>query len=350
MNKKTKAILSGIGAALISGTVAATPDVATKLVYDAIFSKRFTTYQPISYQISDFSGLKRDRHTFYSNDGQLLVGYVYYRSNVTPKGLIVLSHGFGSGGQRTYMDVTNYFTENGFYVFAYDATANDESEGDGIAGFPQGTIDLSYALNYVKTLPNINKLPLFLFGHSWGGYNVSNVLNYHTQVKAVCSIAGFNKSSTVIEANAHKYAAGSEDIVIPYIEDYEEKKFEVYATSTAISGFKSTNAGIFIIHSGDDATVPYTAGYKLYWEEFKNNKRFKFRLYESRGHGTVYYNPAAIEYTNEFYKNWNLFLKKQPSEKEKLAYLNSNLNRDIWNDRLDKQLFKEIVEFYESYL
>lgn len=351
MNKKTKAILSGIGAALISGTVSATPQVATKLVYDAIFAKRFESYQPLSYQISDYPGLKRIRHTFYSNEGQILVGYLYYKENIDILGVVVLSHGFGGGGQRMYMDVTNYFTDNGFYVFAYDATANDESEGDGISGFPQGTIDLKYAIDYVKTISGINNLPLFLFGHSWGGYNVSNVLNYHPNtVKAVCSVSGFNHPATVIEANAHKYAAGSEDIVIPYIREYEEQNFDNYAKTTSISGFKSSNAGVFIIHSGDDATVPYTSGYKLYWEEFKGNDRFKFRLYESRGHGTVYYEPSSIEYTNNFYKNWNSFLKKQPNENEKLAYLNTNLDREVWNNRIDKQLFKEIVEFYKSYI
>ena len=350
MNKKTKAILSGIGAALISGTVAVTPDIATRMVYNAIFAKRFSVYQPLAYEVGDFKCLKRDRHTFYSNDGQILVGYMYYHENVTQKGVIILSHGFGNGGQRLYMDCANYFAENGFFVFAYDATAFDESEGDGIEGFPQGTIDLSYAIDYVKELKEYKDLPLMLFGHSWGGYNVCNVLNFHPNIKAVCSISGFNKSSGVVEANAHKYAVGSEDLVLPYIDNYEEQIFGSYSTTSSISGFKDSKAGVFIVHSGDDSVVPYTAGYKLYWNEFKNNDRFTFRLYENRGHGTCYYTPTSVEYTNNFYKGWNEFLKGNPDENEKLAYLAKNLDRSIWNNRIDKQLFKEIVEFYTNYL
>lgn len=350
MNKKTRAILSGIGAALISGTVNVGPETATKMVYDAIFSKRIVSYQPLAYELSDFPGLRRSKHQFMSNDGQFLTGYMYYHNNITPKAVLILSHGFGGGGQRTYMDCTNYFVQNGFYVFAYDATANDESEGDGIEGFPQGTIDLSCAIDYVKSLNKYKSFPMVLFGHSWGGYNVCNVLNYHPSIKAVCAISGFNKSSGVVEANAHKYAGGSENLVLPYIEEYEEDKFGTFATSTSISGFKNSSAGVYIVHSGDDDVVPYTAGYKLYWNEFKNNPRFQFELYEDRGHGTCYYSPNAVAYTNNFQKGWKEFQLTNPNEKEKLAYINKHLDRSIWINRIDKQLFKNIVEFYNRYI
>lgn len=350
MNKKTKAILSGIGAAILSGAVAATPEVATRMVYEAIFNKRVTSYEPLAFQVSDFANLQREKHVFTSNNGQKLVGYMYFNTTVEQKGVVVMSHGFGGGGQRTYMDCANYFAEKGFYVFAYDATANDESEGEGISGFPQGTIDLSYAINYVKSNINFNKYPMFLFGHSWGGYNVCNVLNFQTDIKAVCAISGFNKSSGVIEANAHNYAVRSEDVVLPYMEHYEEKIFGQYSTTSSMSGFQKSNAGVYIVHSGDDKVVPYTAGYKIYWEEYKNNPRFKFTLYEDRGHGTAYYNLAGVQYTNTWKTKWDEFLKGQPSEEEKLAYISNNLDRSIWTNRLDKQLFNNIVEFYNQYI
>ncbi|WP_370631506.1 serine aminopeptidase domain-containing protein [Peptoniphilus sp. KCTC 25270] len=53
------------------------------------------------------------------------------------KGIIIIAHGFGGGGHNSYLDCINYFAQNGYYVFAYDATGNDESEGEGVRGFPQ---------------------------------------------------------------------------------------------------------------------------------------------------------------------------------------------------------------------
>lgn len=35
-----------------------------------------------------------------------------------------------------------------------------------------------------------------------------------------------------------------------------------------------------------------------------------------------------------------------PDEKEE--YINKNLDRKVWNDLLDKKLFKDIVLFYDS--
>ena len=44
----------------------------------------------------------------------------------------------------------DYFTLNGYLVFAYDATGCDKSESDAVGGLPQGVIDLDFALHYVK--------------------------------------------------------------------------------------------------------------------------------------------------------------------------------------------------------
>jgi hypothetical protein len=62
------------------------------------------------------------------------------------------------------MDCANYFAQNGYYVFAYDATGTDESEGNGVGGLPQGVIDLDYAISFVEESKEIPDLPIVLFG------------------------------------------------------------------------------------------------------------------------------------------------------------------------------------------
>ncbi len=49
-----------------------------------------------------------------------------------------------------FMAAANYFTSHGYLVFAYDATGNDDSEGESVIGMEQGIIDLSYAISYVE--------------------------------------------------------------------------------------------------------------------------------------------------------------------------------------------------------
>ena len=159
----------------------------TKEIYDENFNYRCATNWSEWYRPSQFETLTRERHTFESKQGQQLVGYLYEQSdpNLEKKGVVVFAHGLGAGGQTGYMDIFNYLTMNGYYVFAYDATGNDESEGDVIGGLPQGVIDLDHAIDYAYTIDEISDLPFVLMGYSWGAFSVTNVLNYHPEVK-VC--------------------------------------------------------------------------------------------------------------------------------------------------------------------
>ena len=107
-------------------------------VYDDNFNKRFESYEPLMLGVEDFEGLQCTKCQFPSDKGQMLTGCLY-SAGEAQKGIVVLAHGFGGGGHNSYMDVADFFAKRGYYVFAYDATGNDESEGDGVGGLPQGT-------------------------------------------------------------------------------------------------------------------------------------------------------------------------------------------------------------------
>ena len=78
------------------------------------------------FKVEDFEGLKCTNYKFSSDKGQMLMGY-WYSAGSKQRGIITLAHGFGGGGHNSYMDCINYFAQHGYYVFAYDATGNDES-------------------------------------------------------------------------------------------------------------------------------------------------------------------------------------------------------------------------------
>ncbi|MCI8920094.1 MAG: alpha/beta hydrolase, partial [Eubacterium sp.] len=117
-------------------------------IYNENFNQRFESYEPLMRYVDDFDGLQRSKYEFVSGQGQKLTGYMYTAAE-NPQGIIVMAHGFGSG-HNSYMDCANYFAHHGYCVFAYDATGNDESEGDGVGGIPQGVIDLDHAITFVE--------------------------------------------------------------------------------------------------------------------------------------------------------------------------------------------------------
>lgn len=58
-------------------------------------------------------------------------------------------------------------------------------------GLPQSIIPLDYALNHVASIEKYQALPVALFGHSWGGHAIGNVLNMHPDIKSAVIVAGF---------------------------------------------------------------------------------------------------------------------------------------------------------------
>ena len=325
------------------------------MIYNDNFNKRFESYEPLMLYVDDFDGLQRTQYKFPSDKGQMLTGYMY-SSGDEQHGIVVMAHGFGGGGHNSYMDCANYFAENGYYVFAYDATGNDESEGEAVGGLPQGVIDLDHAISFVEESGNFPNLPIVLFGHSWGGYSSCSVLTYHPEVKAVISCSGCNSSSGIFEAQGKKIAGDGIYLFMPFVKLYESIKYGSYASNTAMDGFASSEAAVMIVHSTDDDTVPMEYGYDIYYEEYKDDSRFSFIHVEDRGHDHVY---NDLSYINEFNAEFDKWLEtldydykaeenKEHFSEDKAAYISNNLDRDKWSDMLNDELFEKFVNFYNE--
>ena len=325
-------------------------------IYNENFDKRFETYEPYKFHVEDFDGLTREEYKFPSDKGQLLAGYLY-SAGEEQHGIIVIAHGFGAG-HNSYMDVANFFAHHGYYVFAYDATGNDESGGESLGGIPQGPIDLDHAISFVEDSGNFPDLPICLFGHSWGGYSVCSVLTYHPEVKAVIECSGCNRSSDLFEAGGKEQAGDLIYTMMPFIKLHERLKFGDYAANTALDGFAASEAAVMIVHSADDDVVPIEYGYDLYYEKYQGDPRFTFVRYEDKGHNDIF-NDSSNTYTDEFnagYKEWRAALdydykaeeNKERFADERAAYIRENLDRARWSSRLDEEMLTQFVSFYDE--
>ena len=321
-------------------------------IYKSNFGSRYETISWMARNLDEFPGLKADKYTFASNNEQQLVGYSYYRETENMKGVIVIAHGLGGGGHNTYMDVANHFAANGYIVFAYDATGNDESEGDNVRGLPQGLIDLDYAIRFVKENDKFKGLPIMLFGHSWGAYSAGSVLNIHPDIRAVVMVAGFNQSTDIIEEEGQRIAGSGMSMLMPYISLVERVKFGTYASYNCIDGFDASNAGVMIIHSVNDEMVSFENQFERFSDTYQNNSRFTFVKDENRGHDYIYYSDASAEYRNELNNQFTEFVKSLDTEltaEIKTEYMNEHLNKKLLFD-LDKELMDDIVLFYDKYV
>lgn len=322
------------------------------MIYEDNFGERYETYIPMSRSNDEFENLNMQRFTFSSNKGQVLVGYKYFKNVEDAVGIVVIAHGLGGGGHNSYMDIVDYFASNRYIVFAYDATGNDESEGDSVKGIPQGLIDLDYAIRFVKETSDFAKLPIVLFGHSWGAYSAGSVLNYHPDVKAVVMVAGFNESMDIIEEEGRRIAGDGIKPLLPYMALYERIKFGEYATLCSVKGFENSTAGVMIIHSVDDEMISSEKSFDAFFNLYENNPRFNFIQCNDRGHDWVWYEDSARAYKDKFDKAFDTYINSLEGEftsEIKTEYFNKNLDKNLLF-KLDEKLMSDIVSFYDSFI
>ena len=326
-------------------------------IYNDNFNIRGDSYEPMMLRTEDFEGLQCTGYTFPSDRGQKLAGYLY-SAGEDQHGIVVIAHGFGGGGHNSYMDCADFFAQNGYYVFAYDATGTDKSEGEGVGGVPQGVIDLDHAISFVEENEDIPDLPVVLFGHSWGGYSVCAVLTYHPEVRAVIECSGFNRSSDMFESGGKSEAGSLIYAMTPFVRIYERLKYGKYASNTAMDGFDSTDASVMVVHSADDDVIEIGYGCDRYYEKYKDDSRFTFLRFEDRGHNEIFNNQEDT-YKEEFNAGFDRWLEtldydyraeenKDRFAEEKAEYITENLDHARWSSRLDEALFARFLDFYDQ--
>ncbi|MBQ4511649.1 MAG: alpha/beta fold hydrolase [Anaerolineaceae bacterium] len=325
-------------------------------IYNEKFNQRFESYEPQMLRVEDFDGLERTKYEFPSDKGQKLTGYLYSHGDADPQGIIILAHGFGGGGHNSYMDVADYFTQNGFLVFAYDATGNDESEGKGVGGLPQGVIDLDHAITFVETSGNFPQLPIMLFGHSWGAYSSGSVLSYHPEVKAIIACSGFNSSPEMFEAEGRREAGDGIALLLPFVKLHEAIKYGKYASSSVLNGLAASDARVMVVHGAEDDFVPASIGYDRCYEKYKDDPRFSFVMLEHQGHNYVYDDMTYINEFNAAFDKWLTTLDYDYKAKEnkdrfaadKADYIHQNLDREQWSHMLNTEIFDSFVAFFRD--
>ena len=274
-------------AVFLVGMIAAYSAVSS--AYRKAFNYRCTTSIADRYDIEKFPTMSYRKHTFPTRQGHMLTGYLYESAEgKDAKALVVFAHGLGAGGQVGDLPIFDYLVQNGYCVFAYDATGNDESEGEAVGGLPQGYIDMDYAVTYAQSLEETRGLSLVLMGYSWGGLSAGNTLNTHPEAVAVVTIAGWNRANDlVMRSNEKKMGAAVAKAMDPFIGLYEVITYGKYAFSTAMKGFAGSDCGVMIIHGELDGTVPIELGYDIYAEKYADDPRFTFLRYSDRGHTNI---------------------------------------------------------------
>lgn len=298
-SKKAKRIIALI--AVLSGLSTGTI-LAAKEIYDSCFDRYNKKELYKIYGEFDYSRVshKLDRQLFnFYSDKVKLQGYFYPAAN--SKGIVVVSHGMHAGADD-YLPIISYFVKNDFSVFTYDCKGTYNSDSDSTVGMITPLVDLDNALNFIESDSYLSKQPIFLWGHSWGGYAATSVLALHKNVKACAAIAPFNSGYTLIAEKGEQYVgplAGGLPKV--FLDTYQKILFKNYTKYNGVKGINSTDIPVLIAHGDADSVISFNEQSVIsHKEELRAENVFYYvGKDENSGHNTIMHSKAAVAYQKE---------------------------------------------------
>lgn len=278
-----------------------------------------------------------------------LQGYLYKTEN--PKGLIIMSHGVGCGAER-YLSTALYFVDNGYQVFAYDNTACYNSEGQNSIGLVQSVYDLDAALTFIENKEEFNKLPLLLYGHSWGGYAVTSILNYEHNVDAVVSVAGFNRPFEMSCEWGERILGKIIYIEFPFLYLYQYALFGDDLKLSAVNGINNTDIPVLLVHGNKDEVISIDGEATVNFKDKIINPNVEYKIYKNEGnntHNTIYQDISATKYKEEIRceieELKDTYNGKIPADVA--LYFDKNIDNKLAS-KVNEEFLDEVLEFYQK--
>ena len=324
--------------------------IASKTLYDSIFKRLKRPDYSLKPGLYDYSRygylLPRELIMFPSKRVQL-EGY-YYKAE-KPLGLVLFVHGFKSGADD-YLPIYYYLVKNNFSVFSYDGRGVYSSEGKNCVGFCQTLIDVESAITFLQKDKRFKKMPLFLLGHSCGGYAVNSVLALKKNIKACASIGAMNDAYKIVLEKGLQYGGElvSKGFPKEFLDTYQGYLFGKYTEYTSLKGLNSVTIPILVAHGLNDETIDLkTQSLICHKEEFKNpNVRFYYGDNNQGGHCSIWHSVASNDYQKEV--DQTLKEMKHSSDEKKREYIKT-VNHYLYSE-INYTLFDQIINLYKDAL
>lgn len=257
---------------------------ASVVIFGVMFQRADTLagYAEITYARSG-SNSARTRVYFDSGENRLS-GYLYEAQS--PKGLIIIAPGMNSNSDSHLAEII-FFAEKGYAVLAYDSTGVCESEGNSRVGLQQSKRDLLAAIFYAQNDSELKSLPIYLYGHSLGGYAVAAVL-CEADVEAAICLSGFDSPVQTMHGKAKEYIGVIADIEYPFLYLQNRFTFGDDADATAVESINSVDTPILICRGDNDDTIPYDLSVYSHEDEITNGNASFMEVDEKYRDGHVY--------------------------------------------------------------
>lgn len=348
MEEKKKKALNTLS---IAGGLSALSFAAFVAIYDKMFPRLerpdyLLNIDKIDYKLYKNS-LPREELTFLSKD-VLLKGYYYSLKN--PKGLVVVCHGMKSGADD-YLPIIEFFYKNKYNVFSFDCTGTYDSQGKSTVGMCQPLIDLDNALTFVKNEKKFKSLPIYLIGHSWGGYAVGSVVLLHKDIKAVACISPVVDAHKLILEKKEQYIKKT---ILPswsFLDIYQKHLFGEYCKYNIIRGINESNIPFFIAHGINDEVILFKSQSIFVHQNELTNHNIKYYIGKGfqSGHDSIWRSINALAYKNKIESEIKLqkIIKDSCLSNQEIIKIYNDVDYKLYNE-INYELFEQILKMFNE--
>ncbi len=332
--------------------------LGAKAAYDSFFKRYEKRDINTIFGEFDYSRVSErlPRDTFFFPSGALkLQGYFYPCRDA--KGMVVVCHGMHSGADD-YIPFIEYFVRNGYAVFTYDCQGTYASEGDSTVGMCTPLVNLDHALTYIENDRQLSKYPLFLFGHSWGGYAATSVLSIHKNIRGCSAVAPFNSGYTLFVEKGEQYMSpfsGILKIDFPevFLNAYQTLLFKDYTKYDAVKGINSTNVPVYIAHGNRDFVISFGHQSVIsHRDEIrKKNVTYYIGTGAQAGHNTILHSLRAVAYQEKVKKDLELLEKQYDRDltQEELTEFCNGVDHTLYSE-VNMEMMQEILNMFNKAL
>ncbi len=284
MNKTSKYLLAGAGAAAGVAAVGAATYVSTRYLVKVALDReqpKITNIEKAKQYLRGYKdygpfldtmdqGAQRLREMPHqlikieSYDGQTLVGHWF--ENSAPKRLVVAMHGWRSSWASDFGFVSEYLHQNGCSVL-YAEQRGQGSSGGEYMGF--GMIERHDCLEWIKWVDsqNTKNLPIYLAGVSMGAATVMMTADMELpqNVRGIIADCGFTSIHDIWRHVARR------NLHLPYriygglADNLCREKISVGTKDcSTVEALKNSRVPVLFVHGTDDHFVPVEMTYRNY--------------------------------------------------------------------------------------
>lgn len=349
-SKKKKVVIGLLATATgVSLATAATSIIAYEKMFPRVERPDYTL-TPGEYCYERVQEKLPRTEFYYTVNDVKLKGYYY--ASAGNKGLVVVSHGMRSGGDD-YLPIVTYMVNAGYNVFSYNCQGTYESEGDDLVGMCQSLIDLEGTIDYIQSVDSLAKMPLFLIGHSWGGYAATSVLSLRHGIRACASIAAMHDACMMMTEKAEEYVGKIGKFSEPVFHLYQKLIFEEYTDCNAIRGINQSNIPVLVAHGRTDKTVTYAKQSIIAHRDEITNPYVTYYVGEGLqgSHTGIWHSLASEEYQLQVRENLRALEKEKGGKltyEEKAAFYGT-VNHALYSE-VNAELMDQIVKMFDKNL